>query len=73
MLHRGTLVFLLLINTAYGFAAENPAGQTGQAPDGQKTQKGQPTAPSTATPSPTPFVPSEEISAGKSVSFPNDI
>jgi len=79
MLHRGALVCLLLINPGYGFAAENSAGQTGPVPNGQQTQKGQPAAPPTAipsptvTPSPTPFVPSEEISAGKSVSFPNDI
>ena len=69
----GMLACLLFLTTTYALAAENQLGQTGQLSGGQQTQTGSPTAPPTPVPSPAPFVPTEEISTGKSVSFPNDI
>jgi hypothetical protein len=73
LVHFGTLACLLLLATAYALAADKPPGKTGQASNGKKIQQGQTKAPPTTAPSTTTFVPSEKISAGKSVFFPNDI
>ena len=81
-LRRAALGCLLLLFAPCALAAENVPGQPApaQAPSEQPARKDPPPSPPAASPpvaSPpsafSPFVPNEKISAGKAVSFPNDI